>query len=61
MAGTAGPYQRLGDQEPVVRQVGDYTIADVPMLFETGLMKGRVAFDRTGRVSGLYVLPPATP
>jgi hypothetical protein len=58
---TAGPYQRLGDQDPLVRQAGDYTVADVPMVFGTGLMKGRVAFDRSGLVVGLYVMPTATP
>ncbi|MGH3159662.1 MAG: DUF3887 domain-containing protein [Streptosporangiaceae bacterium] len=58
---SAGPYQRLGDQDPLVRQAGDYTVADVPLLFETGLMKGRVSFDRDARVAGLYVLPLATP
>jgi hypothetical protein len=58
---SAGPYQRLGDQDPLVRQAGEYTVADVPLLFETGLMKGRVSFDSAGRVAGLYVLPPATP
>jgi len=58
---TAGPYQRLGDPEPVVRQAGDYTVADVPLVFGSGQMKGRVSFDRSGRVAGLYVLPPATP
>ena len=61
MAGTAGPYRRLGDAEPMVRQAGDYTAADVPLEFESGLLKGRVTFDRSGRVAGLYVLPPATP
>jgi hypothetical protein len=59
LAGTAGQYRRLGDGEPLVRQLGDYTVADVPLVFETGPMKGRVAFDRAGRVAGLYVLPPA--
>jgi hypothetical protein len=58
---TAGAYQRLGDREPLVRQAGDYTVADVPLMFAGGLMKGRVSFDRSGRVVGLYVLPPGTP
>lgn len=58
--GTAGQYLRLGDEEPRVRQGGDYTVADVPLLFETGERTGRVTFDRAGRVSGLYVLPLAT-
>jgi hypothetical protein len=61
VAGTAGQYQRLGDLEPLVRQVGDYTLADVSLVFETGVLKGRVAFDRAGQVVGLYALPPATP
>lgn len=61
LAGTTGPYQRLGDAEPVVRQVGDYTVADVPLVFEAGSMKGRVTFDPASRVAGLYVLPLATP
>jgi len=61
LAGTAGQYRRLGDDEPLVRQLGDYTVADVPLEFETGPMKGRVSFDRAGRVAGLYVLPTAVP
>jgi hypothetical protein len=61
LTGTAGRYRRLGDGDPLVRQLGDYTVADVPLEFDVGLMKGRVAFDRSGRVAGLYVLPPATP
>lgn len=61
LAGTAGRYRRLGDAEPRVRQAGDYTIADVPLEFESGLLKGRVTFDRSGRVAGLYVLPPTIP
>jgi hypothetical protein len=60
LTGTAGRYRGLGDDEPLVRQLGDYTVADVPLEFEVGLMKGRVAFDRAGRVAGLYVLPLAT-
>jgi hypothetical protein len=58
---TAGPYQRLGDADPLVRQAGEYTVADVPLVFGTGLLKGRVSFDRSGQVAGLYVLPPGTP
>jgi hypothetical protein len=61
LAGTAGRYRRLGDNDPLVRQLGDYTVADVPLEFEVGPMKGRVAFDRAGRVAGLYVLPAAMP
>jgi hypothetical protein len=61
LSASVGPYQRLGDQDPLVRQAGEYTVADVPLVFETGLMKGRVSFDPSGQVAGLYVLPPATP
>jgi hypothetical protein len=61
LAGTAGRYRRLGDAEPLVRQAGGYTVADVPLEFESGMLKGRVTFDRSGRVAGLYVLPPAIP
>ena len=61
LSASAGPYLRLGDQDPLVRQAGEYTVADVPVLFETGLLKGRVSFDPSGQVAGLYVLPPATP
>jgi hypothetical protein len=58
VVGTVGEYQRMG--EPLVRQVGDYTVTDIPMGFEAGDMKGRVAFDRDGKVSGLFVIPPET-
>jgi len=61
LTGTAGQYRRLGDDEPLIRQLGDYTVADIPLEFEVGEMKGRVAFDRSGRVAGLYVLPPNAP
>lgn len=61
LAGTAGLYRRLGDPDPVVRQVGEYTVADVPLMFDAGLMKGRVTFGPGGQVAGLYVLPPGTP
>jgi hypothetical protein len=58
VVGTVGEYQRMG--EPLVRQVGDYTVTDIPMGFEAGDMKGRVAFDRDGKVCGLFVIPPET-
>ena len=58
VVGTVGEYQRMG--EPLVRQVGDYTVADIPLDFEAGELKGRVAYDQDGRVSGLFVLPPHT-
>lgn len=57
--GMVGTYQRMG--EPFVRQLGDYTVVDVPMEFEASEMKGRVAFDTDGQVSGLFILNPDTP
>jgi hypothetical protein len=54
-----GAYQRMG--EPFVRQLGDYTVVDVPMEFDAGSMKGRVAFNGQGQVSGLFILNPDVP
>src|SRR5579875_1467758 len=61
LIGIAGEYQGMGAGEPLVRQLGDYTVADIPLEFEAGEMKGRVSFDRDGKVSGLFVLPPQVP
>jgi Protein of unknown function (DUF3887) len=58
VVGTVGEYERMG--EPLVRQVGDYTVTDIPLGFEAGEMKGRVAYSRDGKVSALFVLPPET-
>jgi hypothetical protein len=58
VVGTVGAYERMG--EPRVRQVGDYTVVDIPLSFEAKDMKGRVAYDRDGKVSGLFVLEPDT-
>ncbi len=52
----AGTYQRMG--EPFVRQLDDYTVVDVPMEFKVNEMKGRVAFNADGQVSGLFILNP---
>ena len=58
IAGLVGAFERVtGD--PVVRQVGDHTVADLPLAFEAGDMKGRVAFNEDGTVAGLFVLDPA--
>lgn len=59
IAGMVGAYQHMG--EPFSRQLGDYTVVDVEMNFESGPMKGRVAFNRDGKVSGLFILNPDTP
>lgn len=57
--GMVGGYKRMG--EPLVRQVGDYTVVDIPLTFEAGEMKGRVAFNADGQVAGLFVLRPDAP
>jgi hypothetical protein len=47
--------------KPRVEQRGAHQVVDVPLAFERGPMKGRVAFDPEGRVSGLFVLYPEVP
>jgi hypothetical protein len=55
--GRYGRYeQRMG--EPLTYQLGDLTVVDVPLQFEVGQQKGRIAFSPDGKVAGLYVLPP---
>ncbi|MEH1125325.1 DUF3887 domain-containing protein [Micromonospora sp. CPCC 206061] len=51
-----GAYEHMG--EPSVRQEDDYTMVDLPLHFETGPMKGRVAYNPQGQVAGLYILVP---
>jgi hypothetical protein len=46
--------------QAMARQVGDLTIVDIPMTFESGEMKGRVVYDKQGKVAGLFVLPPGS-
>ncbi|MDJ1135118.1 DUF3887 domain-containing protein [Streptomyces iconiensis] len=57
--GMVGAYERMG--KPLVRQLGDHTVVDIPMEFEAGQMKGRVTFNKEGQVSGLFILTPETP
>jgi hypothetical protein len=56
LAGLVGAYESCGD--PIVRPLGEHTLVDIPLEFEGGPMKGRVVFDQTGRISGLFVLNP---
>jgi len=46
---------------PAVRMVGAYTVVDIPMRFEKGAMKGRVALNHDGQVSGFFLLTPEAP
>jgi len=54
VVGTAGTYEGMG--EPVAHQAGDYTVVDVPLRFEAAEMTGRVSYDRSGQVAGLFFL-----
>lgn len=61
VAGLVGAFEGFGDGEPFVRRIGDHTVVDIPLVYEAGGMKGRVAFDSGGRVAGLFILPPEAP
>lgn len=58
-AAIVGQYGRYEQQagEPIAHQVGDYTVVDIPLLFQAGEQMGRVSFNRDGTVAGLFVLP----
>jgi uncharacterized protein DUF3887 len=56
LTGQVGRYEQLG--EAAARQARDLTIVDIPLSFEAGEMKGRVVYDRDGKVTGLFVLRP---
>lgn len=56
VVGAVGCYERLG--EPFVRQLGDFTVVDVPLHFEAGEVTGRVSYGRAAMVAGLHLLPP---
>lgn len=55
---TAAVGELVGRGEPSVGMVQGYTVVDVPLTFERGEMKGRVAYDDAGRIAGLFVLNP---
>ncbi len=59
VVGRVGAFRSLG--EPQVRVVGAHRVVDVPMAFERGEMKGRVAFDSSGQVAGFFLLKPEVP
>ena len=56
VTGLVGGYERMG--EPTARQVGDYTVIDVPLYFEAGELSGRVSYSADGKVAGLFFRPP---
>ncbi|MGQ5635738.1 MULTISPECIES: DUF3887 domain-containing protein [unclassified Streptomyces] len=61
VAGLVGAFEGFGEGEPFVRRIGDHTVVDIPLRYETGDMKARVAFDTDEKVAGLFILAPETP
>jgi Protein of unknown function (DUF3887) len=61
VAGLVGEFEGFGDGEPFVRRIGDHTVVDIPLRYEAGEMKARVAFDADEKVAGLFILAPETP
>ena len=61
VTGLVGVFEGFGDGEPFVRRIGDYTVVDIPLRYEAGEMKARVAFDSGEKVAGFFILAPETP
>jgi hypothetical protein len=61
VTGLVGAFEGFGEGEPFVRRIGDHTVVDIPLRYEAGDMKARVAFDTDEQVAGLFILPPETP
>ena len=61
VAGLVGAFEGFGEAEPFVRRIGDHTVVDIPLRYEAGEMKARVAFDNDEKVAGFFILPPETP
>ena len=61
VAGMVGAFEGFGEGEPFVRRIGDHTVVDIPLRYEAGAMKARVAFDAEEKVAGLFILTPQTP
>jgi hypothetical protein len=61
VAGLVGAFEGFGEGEPFVRRIGDHTVVDIPLRYEAGDMKARVAFDADAKVAGLFILAPETP
>src|SRR5262245_62165980 len=53
IVGLVGAFEGFGDAEPFVRRIGDHTYVDIPLRYEAGDMKARVAFDTDEKVAGL--------
>jgi Protein of unknown function (DUF3887) len=61
VAGLVGAFEGFTDGEPFVRRIGDHTVVDIPLRYEAGDMKARVAFDADAKVAGFFILAPETP
>jgi Protein of unknown function (DUF3887) len=61
VTGLVGAFEGFGEGEPFVRRIGDQTVVDIPLRYEAGDMKARVAFDTDEQVAGLFILAPETP
>ena len=61
VAGLVGAFEGFGSGAPFVRRIGDHTVVDIPLRYEAGDMKARVAFDTDEKVAGLFILPPEIP
>jgi Protein of unknown function (DUF3887) len=61
VAGLVGAFEGFGQDDPFVRRIGDHTVVDIPLRYEAGDMKARVAFDADEKVAGIFILPPETP
>lgn len=57
LIGSVGAYEGVG--EPYAYQAGDFTVVEVPLLFEAGEATGQVSFAADGKVAGLYLRPVA--
>ena len=51
-----GGFKSFGD--PEARSMQGLTVVDVPMSFERGEMKGRIALNADGEIAGLFILNP---
>ena len=56
VASSADGFERVG--EPSARQFGEYTVVELPLIFNAGEGTGRVALDQQGKVAGLSVQYP---
>jgi len=61
VAGLVGAFEGFGEGDPFVRRIGDHTVVDIPLRYEAGDMKARIAFDSDEKLAGFYILAPETP